>query len=216
MKKLVNFQPPEVFSYTSTAITAFQSQPVTSFGKIDNSTSRMTSKKSTHPMLCEICQKSFNSDLQAQQHFTSKAHQSKIRTLSEPIHPGPAGSVVVPSATTKPAEVKLGKNINTELCHCNACNITLNSKSQLKQHNRGLRHKIMTGKASAPPPSYEGNMKYLFTIGKYVPGKLCPDWLKFHFIKLNIKSWDDVPHCKKNVSVKKIFGVKGFFSKRCT
>lgn len=115
-------------------------------------------RKTSRPMMCYVCQKSFNSESQAEQHFTSKAHISKVNSSDEPSTCPVSGTGAVATYETKAAEVKLGKNISTELCHCNACNITLNSKNQLQQHKRGLRHKIMTGKATAPPPAFEGTI----------------------------------------------------------
>jgi hypothetical protein len=54
----------------------------------------------------------------------------------------------------------VGKNLSELFC-CKMCNITLNSKKQLEQHNNGLRHKIIIGKAN--PPSVSGKY-YIRTI----------------------------------------------------
>ena len=46
----------------------------------------------------------------------------------------------------------VGKNLSY-LFHCERCNITLNSEKQMQQHNKGLRHKIIVGKAEPPAVS---------------------------------------------------------------
>ena len=58
-------------------------------------------------------------------------------------------TMVVPSLEV----TNVGKNLSDLFC-CKRCNITLNSKKQLEQHNKGLRHKIIIGKAQ--PPSVGG------------------------------------------------------------
>ena len=58
-------------------------------------------------------------------------------------------TMVIPSLEV----TNVGKNLSDLFC-CKRCNITLNSKKQLEQHNKGLRHKIIIGKAQ--PPSVGG------------------------------------------------------------
>ena len=55
--------------------------------------------------------------------------------------------------------LNVGKNLITHLFRCENCNITLNSKKQLDQHNNGLRHKIIIGQAR--PPAVSGKCCYL-------------------------------------------------------
>lgn len=70
-------------------------------------------------------------------------------TISSPDETTAESSIGATSEQTGPP-ASLGTNL-TKVYHCAKCNITLNSQKQLEQHNRGLRHKIVIGKAKPPP-----------------------------------------------------------------
>ena len=142
-------------NYTTTA--PAQPAPILPAASLTASHNPAMCSEPTVPLCCEACQKSFNSESQANQHFTSKTHQNRVQMMI-PVTSAPVARATPPVSVpeTKPAEVKLGGNVKTQLFRCNPCNITLNSETQFKQHTRGVRHKIIMGKAPAPPPAYEG------------------------------------------------------------
>ncbi|XP_028406049.1 zinc finger protein 385D-like [Dendronephthya gigantea] len=128
---------------------------------------------------CEVCQKMFNSSVQLRDHMSGKVHQQMAQSKLESrsvgtVYPGTLdpgtftpgtilpgsdsthtqNKTIVQNTTNELAEpvnlsTKVGKNLS-DLFHCEKCNITLNSKKQLEQHNKGLRHKIIIGEAKPP------------------------------------------------------------------
>ena len=132
---------------------------------------------------CDICQKYFNSSLQLRDHTYGKSHQqmalkkleNNANTLNTEtinlgtLNPGTmttgildTGTGILQDATkNEPVEkitelTNVGRNLS-QLFQCEKCNITLNSKKQLDQHYKGLRHRIIIGKANPP----EAGGKYL-------------------------------------------------------
>ena len=122
---------------------------------------------SSESFKCDLCQRSFNSESQMNAHLSGKAHQllsqSKLESTSVVASPESASSSlaaadetpVIPGGmgATAPEEngpaLSFGSNL-TKVFHCAMCNITLNSQKQMEQHNKGLRHKIVIGKAKPP------------------------------------------------------------------
>ena len=117
---------------------------------------------------CDLCQRSFNSESQMNAHLSGKAHQllsqSKLESTSvvasfesasssvaaadeTPVIPCSMGAAAAPEEKGPP--LSFGSNL-TKVFHCAMCNITLNSQKQMEQHNKGLRHKIVIGKAKPP------------------------------------------------------------------
>ena len=126
----------------------------------------------TLDLYCSICGKSFNSQIQAQQHYNGKQHKNREeqQLQAKPVESFPdavvipgvglagSGEDLPPSCVSR--TVKLGHNIKAKLLRCEACNITLNSEVQFSQHNRGLRHKMMTGQVTVTPPQEDAGMSY--------------------------------------------------------
>lgn len=73
---------------------------------------------------CGVCDKKFNSQNSAEQHFTGKNHSLMVA--------GDESLVKTPSSL-------VGKH------HCSTCNVTLTSEQQLTQHLSGTKHKMAVG-----------------------------------------------------------------------
>ncbi|XP_031567240.1 zinc finger protein 385D-like [Actinia tenebrosa] len=118
---------------------------------------------------CSLCKKIFNSQTQADQHFSGKAHRHKISedaiSKSSPYSSstkmgngstlsldGQTAGFKNEAAQPKQPDINLGSNVKCQLFTCENCHITLNSPRQFQQHVSGLRHKIIVGKAKPPPP----------------------------------------------------------------
>lgn len=128
---------------------------------------------------CSLCKKIFNSQTQADQHFSGKAHRHKISedaiSKSSPYssstklggsYPLNGKTVVVKNEGIQPKQpdITLGSNVKCQLFTCEHCHITLNSPRQFQQHMNGLRHKIIVGKAKppAPPQAEEPGKRFLY------------------------------------------------------
>ncbi|XP_032219059.2 zinc finger protein 346 [Nematostella vectensis] len=117
---------------------------------------------------CPLCKKWFNSRVQADSHYSGKAHltqvdlynmQPKFKKTKEEEEFDKLleeADAMTHQEVKNVKNIKLGKNVKTQLYTCEPCNITLNSQKQMSQHLLGLRHKIVVGKAQPPPPPTPG------------------------------------------------------------
>ena len=102
---------------------------------------------------CDICQKSFNSESQAVQHFQGQKHKFKLQNVgasktelqatpeSNVSQQGVNGTHYVHATGNKMLPFSSTNCSENNKLHCEPCNLMVNSKIQMDTHLQGAKHK---------------------------------------------------------------------------
>ncbi|XP_078383289.1 uncharacterized protein LOC144665880 [Oculina patagonica] len=99
---------------------------------------------------CDICQKIFNSESQAVQHFQGQKHKLKMQSVggsNTEIHSTPAsqqrqnGTHCVAATGNNMLPFSLTNGSENNGLYCEPCGLTANSKTQMDTHLQGAKHK---------------------------------------------------------------------------
>lgn len=96
---------------------------------------------------CVICQKLFNSESQAEQHFQSPKHKHKLQQVSEsnasPQQQEQDGTYSAEGAAENETLPSWFTNTETDQAglYCEPCNLAVNSTIQMTTHLQGTKHK---------------------------------------------------------------------------
>lgn len=116
---------------------------------VNNALGKLPTKRKAQPVTCNACNLTFNSELQAAQHYNGSRHAKKVRlmeaakqmeTEEDPAETDTNGEKLLPSSGDD-----LGKKLG--LFFCGYCNISVNSLQQLDAHKSGSKHRAKVQKA---------------------------------------------------------------------
>lgn len=114
---------------------------------VNNALGKLPTKRKAQQVMCNACNLSFNSELQAAQHYSGSRHAKKVRMMeaskdmdAEDDPTETNGEKILPSAGDD-----LGKKLG--LFFCGYCNISVNSLQQLDAHKSGNKHRAKLQKA---------------------------------------------------------------------
>lgn len=117
---------------------------------VNNALGKLPTKRKAQPQVtCNACNLTFNSELQAAQHYNGSRHAKKVRlmeaakqmeTEEDPAETDTNGEKLLPSSGDD-----LGKKLG--LFFCGYCNISVNSLQQLDAHKSGSKHRAKVQKA---------------------------------------------------------------------
>jgi len=103
---------------------------------------------------CDVCQKLFNSETQAVQHFQGQKHKQKLQsvivsntelqvstTASNASNHQQDGTYSVAASENGTIPFSSANGPEREGLYCEPCDLTVNSKTQMTTHLQGAKHK---------------------------------------------------------------------------
>ena len=104
---------------------------------------------------CDVCQKLFNSESQAVQHFQGQKHKQKLQSVGvsnaelqvsttqskESLNQQQDGTYSIAATENGTIPLSSANGSEREGLHCETCGLTVNSKIQMNTHLQGAKHK---------------------------------------------------------------------------